>query len=311
MSHVLASEVASLLNGKLSGDDRKLYSISLLNNASSSSLVVLYNNQINTDLVTLDFGAVILPPRFMLPIGKTYILTAESIQDSWYKVVDLFIQKGLYHKRALHTPSKKMPDKIGTCCSIGTGTVFGENVSLGNNCIIGCNSVIGDDVTIGNNTVIESGAVIGNESFQFCRNEGKLYKVPNIGTVIIGDNVEIGANTTIDRGTIGNTVIGSGTKIGNLVQIGHETVIGENCMIVAQTGISGWVTLGNNVTVYGQVGINNSVSIGDNSVLFGKSGITKNVSANSSVWGIPAENSKTYMKKQVLLKKMSIRRNSK
>ncbi len=308
MNHVMASEIADLLNGRLLGKDKPLYGVSLLKDADCNKLVVLYDWQINTDPCSFEFGAIILPPRFMLPTEKTVIITTEPIQQKWHLVMQLFLDKGVYQYRELHTATNSVPLHIGGNSFIGTGAVFGNNVTIGNGCTIGSNSVIGDDVVIGDNVIIESGAVIGNESYQFCRDNDRLYKVPNIGTVIIGDNVEIGANTTIDRGTIGNTIIGNGTKIGNLVQIGHETIIGENCMIVSQTGISGWVTIGDRVTVYGQVGINNSVSICDDTVVLAKSGVSKNIHKSETIWGIPAIPSNEYMKQQAYLRKLYRRR---
>lgn len=308
MSCVMASEIAELLNGKVVGKDKPLYGISLLRDASPERLVIMYENQINADVCAFEFGAVVLPPRFMLPIDKTFIISSERIWDKLYKIVNLFLERGVYQRRNLHTPINRIPCEMGRNCLIGENVRFGERTRIGNDCIIGAGTVIGDDVIIGNGVTVESGAVIGNESYQYCRDEGILYKVPNIGTVIVGDNVEIGANSTIDRGTIGNTVIGNGTKIGNLVQVGHETIIGDNCMIVAQTGISAWAEIGNGVTVYGQAGITNFVHIGDNAIILAKSGVSKNVPDNSVMWGIPAEKSVEFMRKQAFIRMLYRRR---
>lgn len=300
---VMVSDIARLLHGRVFGKDIPLKRISLLRDSQEDSLLILYESQSETDLTNVKFGAVIYPPRFMLPTDRTFIVTTEKVWDKLYKIVELFFENGIYPRRIPHNMPHSAPEKQGKQCIIGQGARFGEHVIIGDCCVIGSNSIIGDDVVIGDNVIIECGAIVGNESFQFCFDENAYHKVSNIGTIKIGNDVEIGANSTIERGSIGNTIIGNGSKIGDLVHIGHETIIGENTMIVAQTAIAGWAEIGNNVTIYGQSGIANFVKINDNAVVLAKSGVTRNVRESESIWGIPAQNSVDFMKQQAFLRK--------
>lgn len=143
-------------------------------------------------------------------------------------------------------------------------------------------------VSVGENCLIHSGAVIGADGFGFERTSSGLVKIPQMGGVKIGDNVEIGACTTIDRATMGDTVIGSGTKIDNQVQIGHNVKMGKNCIICSMSGIGGSSELGDNVTLSIQAGITDHAKIGDNVIIAGRSGVTNDVPSNSIVSGFPA-----------------------
>lgn len=183
---------------------------------------------------------------------------------------------------------------IGDNASLGDDSIIyplvyiGENVKIGKNSIIYPNVTIRERVTIGNNVMIHGGAVIGSDGFGFLRDGVVLKKIPQTGIVEIQDDVEIGANATIDRARFGKTVIGKGTKIDNLVQIAHNVRTGQNCIIVAQVGISGSVDVGNNVILGGQAGITDHVKIGDNVMVAAKGGITKSVPPNAIMSGIPA-----------------------
>lgn len=299
----MASDAARILHGKVIGEDVPLKRISLLEDSKPDSLLMLYESEVKTDLTDVPFGAVVIPPRFMLPKDRTFIISAKKSWNVLYKVVELFIDKGVYEKRIPHTIDGAQPTKQGTDCHIADTARFGKNTILGSRCIIGSHAVIGDNAVMGDDVIIECGAVIGNEGFQFCYDNKILNKVPSVGSVIIGDRVEIGANSTVERGTIGDTVIGNGTKIGDMVHIGHEVKIGENCMIVAQTALAGWSEIGNNVTIYGQTGISNSVRVNDGAVVLAKSGVIKNVRKNETVWGIPAENADDFMRQRAFLRR--------
>lgn len=163
--------------------------------------------------------------------------------------------------------------QIGSNTIIYPNVYIGENAFIGENCIIYPNVVIQQRVKVGNNVTIHSGAILGADGFGYVMEDGIYHKVPQIGTVIIEDNVEIGANTTIDRATTGATIIGEGTKIDNLVQIGHNVKVGKNVIIVSQTGIGGSSRIGNNVVLGGQVGIADHVTIEDGTMIAAKGGV--------------------------------------
>ena len=161
-----------------------------------------------------------------------------------------------------------------------------------------------DSAKIGKNCVIQPGAVIGSDGFGFVKVNGNNTKIDQIGTVIVEDEVEIGANTTIDRGAIGDTIIKKYTKIDNLVQIAHNDIIGENCLIISQVGIAGSTTIGNNVTLAGQVGVAGHLEIGDNTMIGAQSGVPGNVEANKILSGHPLVDHREDMKIRVAMKKL-------
>jgi UDP-3-O-[3-hydroxymyristoyl] glucosamine N-acyltransferase len=180
---------------------------------------------------------------------------------------------------------------IGEGCSIGDNVVIfpfvfiGDGVHIGNDSVVYPQVTIHDRTEIGENVIIHSGTVIGTDGFGYMFIEDRHYKIPQIGRVIIGDDVEIGANVTIDRARTGTTRIGRGTKIDNLVHIGHNCNIGEHCVIVAQVGVSGSVDIGKGVILAGQVGVKDHVTIGDGAIVAANSGVIGNIAPGAFVSG--------------------------
>ncbi|MFC2091154.1 UDP-3-O-(3-hydroxymyristoyl)glucosamine N-acyltransferase [Elusimicrobiota bacterium] len=178
--------------------------------------------------------------------------------------------------------------RIGCNTKIYPGVYLGEYVTIGENCIIYPNVVIMDSVNIGNNVIVHAGSVIGSDGFGYTTNEGVHTKVPQVGSVKIADNVEIGANVTIDRGSPGDTSIGEGTKIDNLVQIAHNVRIGKNCFIVSQVGIAGSAVIGDNAVLAGQAGVVGHINIGSNAKIGAQAGVTRDIKSGQLVSGYPA-----------------------
>lgn len=193
---------------------------------------------------------------------------------------------------------------------IGDGTVIyphvyvGKRVKVGENCTLYPNCTIREDCVLGNRVILQSGAVIGGDGFGYITQNGKHSKVLQTGNVVLQDDVEIGNNTCIDRATVDSTIVGKGTKIDNLVHLGHNDVLGENCLVVAHVGISGSVTVGNNVTFAGQVGTVGHITIGNNCVFGGKTGITNNVPDNSVMGGFPAMPMKEWLRQEASVRKV-------
>ena len=188
--------------------------------------------------------------------------------------------------QAYVSPSAKISPKARVC----EFAYVGEGCEVGEGTVIEPHAVLLRNVHAGRNCLIHSGAVIGADGFGFERTESGLVKIPQTGGVTLGDDVEIGACTTVDRGTMSDTVIGSGTKIDNQVQIGHNVKIGRNCIICSMSGIAGSSVLEDNVTVSVQAGITDHVRIGANTMIAGRSGVTNDVPADSIVSGFPARN---------------------
>jgi len=179
--------------------------------------------------------------------------------------------------------------EIGDNTVLHAGVYIGHHSRLGNDCLIHPHVTIRERVTIGNRVIIHSGTVIGSDGFGYATVRGVHYKIPQIGTVYIEDDVEIGANVTIDRARFGKTHIKKGTKIDNLVQIAHNVEIGENSIVVAQSGISGSTVIGKGVILAGQSGVVGHISIGDNAVVAAQAGVTKSVPSGETVSGYPAK----------------------
>jgi len=185
---------------------------------------------------------------------------------------------------------------IGDRTVIMTGSVIMDNVSIGGNCKIYPNVTIREGCRIQNRVIIQPGTVIGSDGYGFVSVEGKHKKIPQVGIVVIEDDVEIGSNCGIDRGRFTETRIGRGTKIDNLVHIGHNVKIGEDCLLVAFVGISGSTQLGNNVTLAGKVGVAGHIEIADNVMCLAKTGVTKSIKEPGVYSGYPAKPAKLWHK---------------
>jgi len=177
--------------------------------------------------------------------------------------------------------------EIGNRVILYPGVYVGSRVKIGEESILYPNVVLYEGTIIGKRVIIHAGTVIGSDGFGYLKEGDAVFKIPQIGGVKIEDNVEIGANCAIDRATFGWTKIGRGTKIDNLVQVGHNVSIGENCLIVAQVGIGGSTVIGRGVIIGGQVGISDHVKIGDEVKVSGKAGIFRDVEPNEKVGGVP------------------------
>ena len=263
-------------------------------------------------------SVVIVPAGIELPEnGKTYLLVTSNPRVLMPKLLNFF-------KRKTKRMEKMIEDSavIGEETTVAINSYIGHDVKLGKNVTIYPNVTICEGVEIGDNTtvypnvtirefckigkecVIQPGAVIGSDGFGFVKVNGNNTKIDQIGSVVIEDFVEIGANTTIDRGTIGDTIIKKYTKIDNLVQIAHNDIIGENCLIISQVGIAGSTEVGNNTTLGGQVGIGGHIKIGSNVMIGAKSGVTGNVDDNQILAGHPLMNLKDDLKVKAVQKKL-------
>lgn len=192
---------------------------------------------------------------------------------------------------------------VGSGSQMGAGSIVGRNVSIGKNCVIHFRVVIEDDCTIGDNVILHSGVVIGADGFGYVRDKDRHVKFPQIGTVVIEDNVEIGANTCIDRGALGETRIGEGTKIDNLVQIAHNVQIGKRVIIAAQTGISGSTVIEDDCVIGGQVGMGDHATVKSGAIIGSQAGVLPGKIVRPGVyWGTPVQPLGEYKKQNAQLK---------
>lgn len=316
-------EIAKLIGGEVVGDaNTKITGLTGIEKAGSGDLVFARDVRYLREAENTLASAIIVPLE--IEESTKPIIRVRNPDYAFSKLLEMEVPRHKFQK-GIHTTAVIGKDvKLGKNLSIGAHVVIGdeskignntiiyplvyigEKVKIGNNTLIYANVSIREETSIGNNVIIHNGAVIGSDGFGFVKENGKYYKVPQIGRVTIEDDVEIGANVTVDRATIGETIIKRGTKIDNLVQIAHNVTIGEDCAVVAQVGISGSVEVGNNVVLAGQVGVAGHLKIGENSVVAGKSGVTKDIPPNSYVSGFPAQSHKEELKIKASLQRLPI-----
>ena len=280
------SDMASKLGIELSGNpEREIIGVATPEDTHESRICVVW------DKASLRK----LPPSIAIVGKPEYFvdgrdgLICENPRAKLGEILSLFAEgltvTGIDPKSEVSSSAKVSP-KARVCAF----AYVGEGCEVGEGTVIEPHAVLVRNVHVGKNCLIHSGAVIGADGFGFERTESGLVKIPQIGGVLIGDDVEIGACSTIDRGTMSNTVIGSGTKIDNQVQIGHNVKIGRNCIICSMSGIAGSSILEDNVTIAVQAGVTDHVRIGANTLIAGRSGVTHDIPANSIVSGFPARN---------------------
>lgn len=314
-----AEQIAGMLNGVVEGnsavevdtlakiEEGKTGALSFLSNPKYEEYI--YSTQSSICIVNKSFS-----PTSKLPESLT-LVKVEDAYASFAKLLELYDSMTKEEPRieepSFIDPTATLGDEvyvgafayIGKNVRIGKGVLIYPNVHIANNVQIGDGTVVYPgasvyrDCIIGRNCTIHAGAVIGADGFGFAPDEkGEFQKIPQIGNVVLEDFVDVGANTTIDRATMGSTVIGKGTKIDNLVQIGHNVEVGQNTAMAAQVGIAGSCKVGNNVMIGGQVGLAGHLKIGDRVMIAAQSGIPGDVSDDSVVMGSPAFDSKEYKK---------------
>jgi UDP-3-O-[3-hydroxymyristoyl] glucosamine N-acyltransferase len=195
--------------------------------------------------------------------------------------------------------------RIGDGCTIGAGAHVGNEASIGEETWLHPHAIVHERCVVGARVVLHSGCVIGSEGFGWAFIEGRLERIPQVGNVVLDDDVEIGANTCIDRAQTGSTTIGQGTKIDNLVQIGHNCRIGKHCAIAAQTGFAGSTSVGDFVKIAGQVGTRGHMHIGSGSTVAGQSGVWGDVPDGDMVSGNPARDHRETLRNEVNIRKLS------
>jgi UDP-3-O-[3-hydroxymyristoyl] glucosamine N-acyltransferase len=300
------TDIAQRLGCELHGQgDVDISGVNAIDEAGPGELTFVANAKYLTKLPTTQAAAVILAPSAP-PVDMPSLRTLNPY-FAFARALELFYPPYTPPEGIHLTAVIAASAKIGARASIGPHVVIGENVEIGDTARIFANAVIypnvriGRDFTahagvvvregsrIGDRVVLQSGVVIGGDGFGYVPlPDGTIYKIPQTGVVILEDEVEIGANTTIDRATVGATRIRRGTKLDNLVQIGHGCEVGEGCFLAAQVGLAGSTTIESRVQLGGQVGTAGHLTIGKNTLVVAQSGIPSDVPANSVIGGYPA-----------------------
>jgi UDP-3-O-[3-hydroxymyristoyl] glucosamine N-acyltransferase len=311
----------------LSFGNPEISGVATLADASKLDLGFLENNLFFKQVATTQAGALLIgnePEAIALVKARAipYVVVPHP-RLAFARAIAFFHPPNL-PKSGIHSTATLAPDvKLGESVYIGAHVAIGEGCEIGSQVYIYPNVTIYDGVTIGDRTVIHancaiharsiigknctihSGAAIGSEGFGFVPSaDGTWTKMQQVGRTVLEDDVEVGCNAAIDRGALGDTRIGRGTKIDNLVQIGHGCKTAENCLMAGQVGLAGGVELGKNVILAGQVGITNHIKIGDRAMAAAQSGIAHDVESGTQVMGYPAISAKTFFKASAVFRRL-------
>jgi UDP-3-O-[3-hydroxymyristoyl] glucosamine N-acyltransferase len=291
-------EIAGLLNADFAGDANHIISgINEIHKVEPGDLTFVDHPKYYTKALQSRANTVIINQRIDPPDGKALIYSDDPFRD--YVIL---VKKFRSFEPGRELISRKA--RIGEGTVIQPGAFIGNNVVIGKDCIIHSNTSIYDYSFIGDRVIIHSNSVIGGDAFYFKRRPDRYDKMESCGRTIIEDDVEIGALCAIDKGVSGDTVIGKGTKMDNIVQIGHDSVIGKNCLIGANTAIAGVVTIEDDVIIWAKCAINKDITIGKGAVLLACSGTDKSLKGKEVYWGIPAEPARKKWKEVAYLKRL-------
>lgn len=293
IAKMISAEVVGKSNGIVTG-------INELHKVKKGDLAFVDHPKYYDKCINSAASFIIINKKMDCPDGKALLIVDDPF-EAYLKVIN--------HFHPFTPPAKAVSDTavIGEGSVVMPNVFLGNNVSIGKNCIIYPNVTILDDCIIGNDVIIQAGTVIGSDAFYYNKKTNRdihYKKMLSCGRVVIEDSVEIGANCTIDRGVSGDTVIGAGTKMDNLVQIGHDTEIGKNCLFAAQVGIAGATIIEDNVILWGQVGVSKTLTIGKDAVVLAQSGVPSSLEGKKIYFGSPAVDAKEKMKELVWIKRI-------
>ena len=307
-------EIAKLIDGEIFGDDSlEIVKLSPFFQSKKQDLTFASDEKMLKKINEIQAGVVIVPEGQELLEDRTYIVVKQNPRNLMPILLNYFKPKMQKIENQIEKSAVISEDAdvstlntyVGHSVKIGSKTVIYPNVTIlegvkiGENCIIYPNVTIREFTIIGDNVIVQPGAVIGSDGFGFVKVQGENIKIEQIGTVIIESNVEIGANTCIDRGTIGETIIKKGTKIDNLVHIGHNCKISSGCILVSQVGLSGSTTLHPYVVMGGQSGTSGHLEIAPFSTIAARGGVTKTITEPKKSWaGFPLFEHREWLKLQ-------------
>lgn len=293
--------LAKFIDAKLSGNqDGYARGINELHKVEAGDIAFVDHPKYYDSCINSAATFIIINKDVPVPEGKALLITDEPF-EAYSKIVK--------HFRPFEPAAKLLSDTatIGAGTFIYPGAFIGNHVSIGEDCIIHPNVTIMDHCLIGDRVIIQAGTVIGSDAFYYnskTNREVRYKKMPSCGRVVIEDDVEVGSGCTIDRGVSHDTKIGTGTKMDNIVHIGHDTVIGRNCLIAANVVVAGVVTIKDNVTIWGGAIINKTLTIGENAVLLGRTGVGGDLEGNKTYWGAPAQEASIVKRELVWMKRI-------
>ncbi|MEY3432407.1 MAG: hypothetical protein RL131_343 [Bacteroidota bacterium] len=293
--------IASLIGARIEGNDQGFVEgINEIHKVEKGDLVFVDHPKYYQTCISSDASFIIINQSTACPPDKSLLIVDEPF-EAYLKIVRHFRPfeqaTSMVHASA----------SIANSSYVAPGCFVGKNVQIGENCIIHSGVCLHDYTVIGDNVIIQSGSVIGSDAFYYNtkKNRETWYKkMESCGRVVIQNDVEIGANCTIDRGVTNDTIIGRGTKIDNMVHIGHDVVVGKNCLFAAQVGIAGATIIEDGVVLWGQVGVGKTLTIGENAMVMGQSGVISSIEGNKIYWGTPAEDQMLKKREMIWVKRI-------
>ena len=314
------SQIAGLLGLRFQGpgeDDIEITGVNTLEEAGPTELSFLANPRYVGQLADTRAGAVIVRPEHAAEVTRALI--SDDPYPAFARAIGLFATpqgsfSGISPLASIH-PEAEVDEgctvypfvyigaraRLAKGCTLFPGCYVGEDCVLGQGCLLYPNAVLMAGTVLGEGCVLQPGAVLGAEGFGFVRTAEGIRKIPQIGHTVLEDRVEIGANSTVDRAALSATVIGRGSCLDNLVQVGHNVRMGQDCLIVSQVGISGSTRVGDGVTMAGQVGVAGHLHIGNGVTIGPQSGIAKDIPDGQTVGGTPAVDYSTFMRTLALM----------
>lgn len=288
--------IAEIIGAKMIGEaDFPVLGTNEIHMVKNGEIVFVNHPKYYDKALNSDATIILIDKEVACPEGKALLISEDPFRD---------FNKINTHFTRIYNFTEELHDlEMGEGTFVHPSVVIGNEVKIGNNCHIFPNVVIGDRTVIGDNVIIQSGTVLGGDAFYYRKLNGNFDRLISVGNVVIENNVEIGNNCTIDRGVTDSTIIGEGSILDNLIQIGHDTIIGKRCLIASQTGIAGCCIIEDEVTIWGQVGMASGVRIEKGTVLLAKVGVNRDLK-KGTYFGPIAEEFKQYLRKEVKIKNL-------
>lgn len=298
---VPVTTIASIIGATIEGNKQGMVTgINEIHRVETGDLVFVDHPKYYDKCLQSPASFIIINKKTVCPEGKALLIVDDPF-ESYLKIVRFY------------RPFSPSYQQVSETAHIGEGTVImpgafiGKHVSIGRNCIIHPNVSVLDHSVLGDDVIIQAGTVIGSDAFYYNKKNNRpvhYKKMDSCGRVVIENAVEIGANCCIDRGVSSDTIIGEGTKIDNLVHIGHDTIVGKNCLFAGQVGIAGATIIEDGVILWGQVGVSKTLTIGKDAVVFAQSGVKDSIAGGKVYFGSPVEEAREKMKELVWIKRI-------
>jgi UDP-3-O-[3-hydroxymyristoyl] glucosamine N-acyltransferase len=291
-------QIATIINCDFVGsDDFPVFGMNEIHVVTPGDIVFVDHPKYYDKALQSAATVVLINKEVECPEGKALLISDDPFRD-FNTLTNYF--------KPFQSSSSRISEtaKIGENTTIQPNCFIGNNVVIGDNCTIHSNVSLYDDTIIGDNVIIHANTVLGSSAFYYKNRPEGFDQLISGGRVVIEDNVDLGASCTIDKGVTGDTTIKEGTKIDNLVQIGHDTVIGKKCLIASQVGIAGCSIIEDDFTIWGHVGISSGVTIGKKAVISAKAGVSKSLEGGKSYFGIPADDFRSKYKEIAAIRKI-------